>query len=60
MSGSTERISGRYSMHEAEKDIGQHQHHWRVIKCDGSRDVCECSKCGRQESFLCDFDDEYS
>jgi hypothetical protein len=48
-------------MHEAEKDIGPHLCHWRVVKCDRSDwDICECSKCGRQERFRCDFDDEYN
>jgi hypothetical protein len=56
-----ERIAGGHSMHEAEKDIGPHLCHWRVVKCDRSDwDICECSKCGRQERFRCDFDDEYN
>jgi hypothetical protein len=56
----SERITGGSSMHAAEKDIGPHLCRWRTVKCDGVRDICECSKCGRQQGFACDFDDEYS
>lgn len=55
-----DRITGGHSIHTEVKDIGPHQCHWRVVKCDGTRDVCECSKCGLQSEFACDFDDEYS
>jgi hypothetical protein len=57
---SAERITGGYSIHAAEIDVGPHEHHWRVVKCDGERDVCECSKCGKQANFACNFDDEYA
>lgn len=60
MSTDQQRVTGGHSIHEVEKDIGLHDHHWRVVKCNGKRDVCECSKCGRQENFACDFDDEYA
>lgn len=53
-----ERVTGGSSIHAAEIDVGPHQHRWRTVKCDGVRDVCECSECGRQEGFACDFDDE--
>ena len=55
-----QRIKPRHSIHDSVKDVGPHQCHWRVIVCGHDRDVCECSKCGRQEEFACDFDDEYS
>lgn len=33
----------------------------RVVKCDGGDwDVVECSKCGKQRTQRCTFDDEYA
>ncbi len=55
-----ERVTGGHSIHAEAKDIGPHQCHWRVVKCNKVRDICECSKCGQQSEFACDFDDEYN
>lgn len=38
----------------------EHYHHWRVIVCVDDRDVCECTLCGKQEEFACNFDDDFS
>lgn len=54
------RITGGSSMHDKEIDVGPHTHRWRVVRCDGVRDICECAHCGKQSGFRCDFDEEYS
>lgn len=56
------RVRAPMSLFSEVVDAGQHSHHWRVIVCDSKteRDVCECSKCGVQREFACDFDEEYS
>ena len=61
----TERIRGRRSIHDEAKDIGPHQHVWRVVECNSVsyisvRYIRECSKCGLQREFACDFDDDYA
>lgn len=37
-----------------------HQHNWRTIVCVDDRDVCECSACGQQQEFSCNFDEDFS
>ena len=55
-----DRVATNHSLHAAEKDIGPHTCHWRTIECDGETDVVECSKCGKQRTAPCNFDDDYS
>lgn len=49
-----------HSLHDWAKDIGSHEHHWRVIVCDGETDVRECLHCGAQSVASCDFDEDYA
>ena len=60
------RIVGGYSLHETEKPElcpnGNHEQ-WRVVDCCGQeddRDIIECSRCGRQQSCACSFDEDMS
>ena len=55
-----ERVKGKHSLHDAEKDAGPHHCRWRVLFCNNEQDVCECSVCGRQDVFRCDFDEEFA
>jgi hypothetical protein len=57
------RVKNKYTMYDKEIDIGPHNHNWRVVDCCHTyddQDICECSKCGKQEVFSCNFDDEYN
>ena len=50
-----------YSLHNFKKPGPcSHAQGWRTIVCDGNKDVCECSFCGKQRVMRCNFDDEYS
>jgi hypothetical protein len=50
----------RHSLHAAETTAPDCRHHWRVIACADDRDLCECSRCGKQGEFACSFDDDYA
>lgn len=36
------------------------QHIWRTVVCVSERDICECSICGEQREFACNFDEDMS
>lgn len=57
------RIQNTKTLHTEEKP-GCPLHEWRVVECCGpnsgpDRDIVECSKCGRQETQYCNFDEDY-
>jgi Neuraminidase (sialidase) len=59
-----ERVHSSTSLHDSEKpelcSDGKHDM-WRVVKCDGSKfDTVECSRCGKQKTVACTFDEDYS
>lgn len=54
------RADSPFSLFEKKEDIGQHRKNWRPIVCDNDHDVCECSDCGEQRVFPCNFDDDMS
>lgn len=59
------RVVGGYSLHAAEKtDAPSHDHYWRTVDCEGfagpGRDIAECLDCGKQQSFRCNFDEDFS
>lgn len=59
------RLVGGYSLHDKEiSGACPDRHHYRVIECGGlageGRDILECSRCGKQYSGPCDFDEEFS
>lgn len=57
----SERIKNKYTMFDAEIDVGPHEHYWRTVECDGRDwDTIECAKCGRQQRARCNFDDDYA
>ena len=58
----SDRVQNEYTLFTASRAADMlpcPQHSWRVVLCDNECDVCECSKCGVQRSFKCDFEDEY-
>lgn len=58
-----ERITksdSEYSLFSEVKNVGPHRHNWRPIVCNSDNDVCECSDCGKQQVFKCNFDDDMS
>ena len=58
-----DRVRGGHSLHDEEKPElcpGNRHAHWRAIACDGETDVVECSRCGRQHTERCSFDEDYS
>ena len=42
------------------KPTDVHRHIWRTVVCVDDRDVCECSECGEQQEFRCNFDEDFS
>ena len=57
-----ERVQGKHSIHEREKEMMQpcFHSHWRTIFCNDETDVVECSVCGQQRLARCNFDEEYA
>ena len=56
------RVAGPYSIHQAETPgrCPGFNHRFRTLFCDGTTDVVECAVCGRQQTAVCNFDDEYA
>lgn len=58
-----ERVCNEHSLHKEERPerCPNFIHAtWRVLMCDGETDVVECSRCGKQRTVACDFDEEFS
>lgn len=60
MNGSQSRIKNAYTLFDRETDIGEHHHQWRTVECDGDTDTVECSRCGRQTTMRCSFDEDFA
>lgn len=56
------RSESKHSLYPEEKPElcpnGSHAS-WRTLECDNKIDVIECSRCGKQTTAICDFDEEF-
>jgi hypothetical protein len=35
-------------------------HQWRIVECNGDKDIKQCDRCGERREIRCTFDEDYA